>query len=158
MTNRCENCACESIEQDMTDAGKATTRSFTVAIAADRMVGKTTLMLFLLNALADAGMLSAEATKRFTENPMRYIMVERLDNEEHVETISLDLDLEAAILDMINPQPRLFGRTEIDAVLTTLMRPRHIKSLLSEQISGMVDKCFEDHGRMESMTLTVDLI
>lgn len=73
----------------------------TLAVAGDQAAGKTTLLIFLIEAMADAGMLSVDATRRLTMDPKRFLFAEFREserrggtpNESDVETITLDVDL-----------------------------------------------------------------
>lgn len=90
----------EAIEQDMTDADKATPSkmvTFSIAVSTEPMRGKTLLLLFLLDALADAGLLSSRDTRDATIDPQGFINVKRSADEEFVECLELDLDLNGLI-------------------------------------------------------------
>lgn len=91
----------EAIEQEMTDADKATPSTkmvgFSIAVSSEPMRGKTLLLLFLLDALADAGLLSSRDTRDATIDPQGFINVKRSTDEEFVECLELDLDLNGLI-------------------------------------------------------------
>lgn len=85
------------MEEEMTDAGKAEPASRTVnlklSVCAEPAAGKTSLLLFLLDKLADAGLMSSADTKTITLDPHLFISSTRIDNTDKVETLTLDLDL-----------------------------------------------------------------
>lgn len=70
-----------------------------LAVAGDAAAGKTSLLIFLLEAMADAGLLDEAATKAITINPARYISTTRSTNDQHVEVIDIDLDLDALLVE-----------------------------------------------------------
>lgn len=84
-----------AIEDEMTDARQPKMVEVALAISADRMAGKTSLLLFLLDAMADAGLLSVKATKAATENPLMFLGMSRSVNDDLVEVIDIDIDLNA---------------------------------------------------------------
>lgn len=88
--------AAEILEMEQSDAGKADqpkTVSMTLSVCAGQFQGKTTLLLFLLESLADAGILTYDDTKKFTEDPWRFLDLSRAINDAGSETLVLDLDL-----------------------------------------------------------------
>ena len=95
----------EPIEEEMTDAGKETPApsapskmvTFSLAVSAEPMRGKTLLLLFLLDALADAGLLTARDTREATLDPQGFIITRRSSNEDYVECLELDIDLNGLI-------------------------------------------------------------
>lgn len=86
-----------AIEEETTDAGKAEPQSRVVtlklSVNAAPAVGKTSLLLFLLDRIADAGLMSVGDTKAITLDPMGYLASARIDNTSDVESLVLDLDL-----------------------------------------------------------------
>jgi len=64
-----------------------------IAVSTDRMCGKTSLLLMILDMLADAGALSAADTRFLTNNGERFFHYKRCINEDNVEVLDLDLDL-----------------------------------------------------------------
>lgn len=86
---------CASIEEEMTDAGKSDERlvKFTISVNAAPMLGKTTVLLSLLEALADNGHLSVNSTYNYTLNPERFFIISRIENTDTRETLELDIDL-----------------------------------------------------------------
>lgn len=105
-----------AIEEEMTDADKAEDfpphaspfpteaqrkniqqqkAGISIAIAANQMSGKTTLLLMILEMLADAGALSVSDTRHITSNLGHFLMTKRYVDEDNVEVIDLDIDLNA---------------------------------------------------------------
>jgi hypothetical protein len=64
-----------------------------IAVSAAKLQGKTSLLLMILDMLADAGALSVEETRWMTNNIGDFVHCKRGINEEVVETLDLDLDL-----------------------------------------------------------------
>jgi hypothetical protein len=91
----------DAIEEDMTDANKATVHpkmvTFSLAVSAEPMRGKTLLLLFLIDALADAGLLSSRDTRDATIDLQGFIQCRRTDDDEFVECLELDIDLNGLI-------------------------------------------------------------
>ena len=88
--------AAEYLEMEQSDAGKADqpkTVSMSLSVCAGQFQGKTTLLLFLLESLADAGILTYADTKKFTEDPWQFLDLSRAINDAGSETLVLDLDL-----------------------------------------------------------------
>lgn len=105
----------KAIEEEMTDARKAegfspdarrfpteaqldNTRqprmvSLSIAVSTDKLCGKTSLLLMILDMLADAGALSAADTRYMTTNIADFFRSKRRVNDENVEVLELDLDL-----------------------------------------------------------------
>lgn len=157
--------AFEALEEQMTDANKATETEqdrFTITVAGAQASGKTTLLLFLLDALADAGMLSGPATKALTADPADFLYNNLTTNEKHYETVDLDLDLTDLFAKQQSNQPaesvdpRLIGNLTYDSLIVGLVHPETIKMWLVNHVTEMVDRCFEDYGRMMPITLEVD--
>jgi hypothetical protein len=103
------------IEEEMTDANKADdfpphaspfpTKAqllnareprmvgLSIAVSADKMSGKTSLLIMILDMLADAGALSVEDTRYITNNIGDFFHTKWCINDELVEVLDLDLDL-----------------------------------------------------------------
>jgi hypothetical protein len=117
--DRSVEAALASIEEEMTDACEA--ESFpphaspfpteaqllnvrrqrkvdmSIAVAADKMSGKTTLLMMIMEMLADAGALPVADTRHITHNMGDYLMSKRYVDQDNVEVIDLDLDLVALL-------------------------------------------------------------
>lgn len=86
---------CASIEEEMTDAGKADERcvKITLSVNAKPLLGKTVVLIALLEALAANGHLSVNSTCDYTLNPDRFFIGARVENTDTRETLELDIDL-----------------------------------------------------------------
>lgn len=154
--------AAQQAEEAMSDAGKADDsnyRSLTLAVSGERAAGKTTLLMFLLDAMADAGLLRPDSTKALTEDPLRFLGMVRNSNEEHVECIDLDLDLGGVFAALMAREPeeeRMTAKLEIDTLLLHILSPDQIKAHIMTAVDVMVDRSFAERGGFKPMTLVVD--
>ena len=153
-----------AIEEQMTDANKADAArpaNFNITIHGGQAAGKTTLLLFLLDALADAGVMTAHDTKRYTADPTRFLYHAYETNEATCEAVNLDL----ALFDLINDRiekpsttegEHLIGKLTYDEALAGLMRPESFKMWIINVVSEMVDRCFDERGKMMPMRLDIE--
>jgi len=68
-----------------------------LAVSGDQGAGKTSALIFLIDALADAGILSVQDTRKVTSNIWMFLNEVRSDNEHNVEVIDLNIDLDALL-------------------------------------------------------------